>query len=327
MTAQEKRFSKIAIVISVIFAAFLSAATCYSLEIQVKNRCQIDGDTVYFGDIATFNPKNDSRVEKLREIEISASPSPDTFRRIERDLILYRISGHVAGYKDINIKTPEVMIVERLGQTVDEDKIETIYKDFVLDNAPWEEDQIVFENINVPSSLALPIGDLDWEIDIKQSRNYLGNFSIMIDFLVDGKSCKKTLVSGRIAVIIDTVKSTRRIKRGEIISSEDLVMVSEKKTRFKNSLVTDPAEIIGKRATRSIMADYEIQRGMFQVPPAVEKGDRVVIRAESKSILITAAGKALEEGCIGDQIRVMNISSKKEIIATVSKPSTVEVTF
>ena len=327
MTVQDKRYSKIATALSLIITACFFTATCYALEIQVKERCQIEGDTIYFGDIATFTPANDSRVKNLRKIEISASPSPDTFRKIDKNLINFRISADVSGYKDINIKMPEVMTVERPAQIIDEEQIESIYRDTVMDNAPWDEDQIVIEKINAPSSLALPVGDLDWEVDIKQNRNYMGNFSIMIDFLVNGKSCKKTLVSGKIAVIRDIVKATRRIKRGETISSEDIILVSEKKTSFKNSLATNPEEIIGKKATRSIMADRPIQRGMFRVPPAVLKGDRVVIRAESKSILITASGKALEEGCIGDQIRVMNTSSNKEIVATVSRPSTVVVAF
>ena len=327
MTTPDNRFSKLITAVSVIFTGCLLASTCYALEIQVKNRCQVEGDSIYFGDIAEFTPADDSRVEGLREVEISASPSPNTFRRINRELILYKVASYVDGYKDISINAPEAVTVDRPAQIIDEEKIENIYRDFILDNAPWEEDQIVIERINAPRSVALPLGDLDWEINIKQNRNYLGNFSVMIDFLVDGKSCKKALVSGRIEVVRDVVKSTRRIKKGEIISSEDVVLVSEKSSSFKNSLVTDTKDIIGKRAARSIQSDRNIQNGMVEVPPAVDKGDRVIIRAESSSILITATGKALQEGCIGDQIRVVNLSSGKEIIATVSRPNTVVVTF
>ena len=66
---------------------------------------------------------------------------------------------------------------------------------------------------------------------------------------------------------------------------------------------------------------------MFEVPPAVEKGDRVVIKAENNELLITASGKALEEGCVGDQIRVLNVSSGREIIATITTTDLVEVKF
>ena len=60
---------------------------------------------------------------------------------------------------------------------------------------------------------------------------------------------------------------------------------------------------------------------------AAEKGGRVVIKAENKNLLITAMGKAMEKGCIGDYIRVMNISSGKEIIAMVKRTDLVEVQF
>jgi flagella basal body P-ring formation protein FlgA len=66
---------------------------------------------------------------------------------------------------------------------------------------------------------------------------------------------------------------------------------------------------------------------MVEWPPMVQKGDRVIIKAENKLIKITALGKVLEDGRAGDQVKVMNISSGKEIWATVIGPGKVSVTF
>jgi flagella basal body P-ring formation protein FlgA len=149
----------------------------------------------------------------------------------------------------------------------------------------------------------------------------------LIDFRIDGDSLRKIIVSGKISIFKDVVKAARNINRGDIITSEDIALVSEKIKHARKDFVTNTKEVIGKKATRRIQADQTIKNGMFEVPPAVEKGDRVVIKAENNELLITATGKALEKGCVGDQIRVVNISSGREITGTVKGIELVAVQF
>lgn len=328
MTSLGKISVKYMLTLSVLLSScILFSSICLALDIRVRESLEIDGDTVYLGDLAEFYPADDSRVEKFKAIKISTSPSPGALRQINSDLILYKISHLVNAEKDVNLSLPETISIKRTAQILDSEALENIFRDYVLDNAPWESDQIVFEDINAPESIALPKGDLVWEIDEKQNRNFIGNFSLMIDLMVDGDSLRKIIVSGKISVVREVVRAVRNINRGDIISAEDIVVVSEKRTRDKKSLVASKKELIGKRATRRIQADQMIQAGMVEVPPAVEKGDRVVIKAENKNLLITALGEALEEGSIGEYIRVMNISSGREIIAMVTRTDLVEVQF
>jgi flagella basal body P-ring formation protein FlgA len=327
MTSQNKRSVIFSLILSSLIACcVMFSSTCFSLEIKVKDRVKIDGDTVYLGDIATFNPADDIRVDKLKAIDISVSPSPDTSRRINKDLILYKVA-HLLNDGDIKLSAPDSMIVERTAQIVKGKTMEKIFNDYVMENAPWDRNQIHIEKINAPDSIALPKGKLSWEIAEKQNSHFLGNFALMIDFRVNDDSLRKIIVSGKIAVTRDIVKAARNINSGDIISAEDVVQVSQRSDYFRRNLISNTQEIIGKRATRRIQADQSIQKGMFEVPPAVEKGDRVIIKAENNIVLITASGKALEEGGIGDQIRVKNTSSGKEIVATIKKPDLVEVEF
>ncbi len=324
-----RKISIINLLILIVFLAqvIFFSSICSALEIRVKNRLQIDGDMVYLGDIATFHPADDSRVKNFKAIEITSSPAPDSLRTIKKDFILYKASNLINSEKDITLRVPDIITIERTAQVIGEETLKEIFHDFIMDNAPWDRDQIVIDRINSPPPIALPTGELDWEIDVKQNNNFIGNFSIMIDFMVDGESLRKIIVSGKISVFKEVVKAARNIDRGDIITSHDITLASEKIKYNRNNLITSPKEIIGKRATRRIQADQSIKTGMFEVPPAVEKGDRVVIKAESNELLITASGKALEEGCVGDQIRVMNISSGREIIATVRRTDLVEVRF
>jgi flagellar basal body P-ring formation protein FlgA len=308
-------------------SCFLFSSLCLSLEIKVKEKALIDGETVSLGDIATFQPSDDIRVDRLKAIEISASPAPDTIRKIEKDLIMYRVTSLIKGDKDITLDLPESIMIERDSQVITGKTLEKIFTDYVLENSPWGQDQVVIEKINTPSSIAFPKGKLDWEITEKQNNNFSGNLSITVEFYLDGESQRKIALSGKVGAIREVVKAARNINSGEIISSKDIFLVSEKgKNNSKNS-ITSIKDVIGKRAIRRIQADQLINNSMVMVPPAIEKGAHVIIKAENEDLVITASGKALEEGGVGDQIKVMNTASGKEIIATVKRSDLVVVQF
>ncbi len=320
-------FKSVKYPLTLFIACMLLSSLCFSLEIKVKNTAKINGETVSLGDIASFQPSDDIRVDRLKAIEISASPAPDTIRKIEKELIMYRVAALIKGDRDITINMPESIMVERDSQVISGKTLEKIFTNYVLENSPWDQDQVVFENINTPSSIAFPMGKLDWEITEKQNNNFSGNLSITVEFYLDGESQRKIVLSGKLGIIKDVVKAARTINKGEIISSKDIILVTEKgKNNNKNS-ITSIEDIIGKRAIRRIQADQLICDSMVMVPPAIEKGARIMIKAENDDLIITASGKALEEGGLGDQIRVMNIVSGKEIIATVKRSDLVVVQF
>jgi flagella basal body P-ring formation protein FlgA len=315
------------ILILLLTSGILISSPCFALEIRVKNSLKTAGDTVYLGDIATFHPADDGRVEKLKTLKVTSAPAPDSSRTIKSDLILYNIAHILNAEKDIKLQAPDIITIERTAQVIDKTTLEEIFRDYVLDNSPYERGQISIETINAPSSVALPEGELEWEIDAKHNSNFIGNLSLLIDFRVDGDSQKKIIVSGKLSVTREVVKAVRNIDRGDIITAQDVTLASEQIKYFRKDIIASTKQILGKRATRRIQADQTIKNGMFEVPPAVEKGDRVVIKAENNDLLITASGEALEEGCVGDQIRVMNVSSGREIVATVRRTDLVEVQF
>jgi flagella basal body P-ring formation protein FlgA len=92
-------------------------------------------------------------------------------------------------------------------------------------------------------------------------------------------------------------------------------------------VLTDPEEAVGKKAVRSIQAGQSITSQMVEDPPAVKKGSRVLVRARTDLISVTTQGKVMEDGRLGDEVRVLNLSSGKEIFATVKSPGQVEVIF
>lgn len=315
-------------VLGIIFTlGFLGTGTCFSLEISVRENSVIRGETILIGDIAEFTPSDDARIKSIKDIEISAAPAPGSIRRLNRDLVEYRLLSVTRKYQDIALNAFSSVTVTRDSQLVSRETLETMFTDYILNNCPWDPEAVLIEKVNAPESVTLPVGDLTWEISEKRNNKYIGSISLVMDFSIDGQSIKKIIISGKISITKDVLRTARNIDSGDIISSGDLMTVSETIRSLRSDPVISIQEVIGKRATRRINANQKIRLGMFEVPPLIEKGDTVIIKAENDEIKITVSGEALEQGCSGDRIRVRNARSGKEIIATVKNSDVVEVYF
>ena len=79
-----------------------------------------------------------------------------------------------------------------------------------------------------------------------------------------------------------------------------------------------------------IDANTVIQPGMISsVKPQVllERNKTVLIRFEKPGLLITAIGKTMQKGSLGEYIKVRNIDSQRIILAKVKEDGTVEPVF
>jgi flagella basal body P-ring formation protein FlgA len=298
------------------------------LHIKIAEKATVSGDTVNLGHIATFQPGQDPRVAELRSVQIAAAPAPGNTYRFNRQFLDYKVGSAVADQgEDITLDTPNSIQVHRTAQIVTTARMEEIFRDHILETAPWPEDEITLESVRVPEDVALPEGALRWEIRENGNTDYLGNVSVTLTFVVDGRKIRRVPLSGRVSITRDVLQAARNIQRGDLIRAEDVLQTVKTTMRMNGDVLMDAGEAVGKRASRSIRAGRAITSAMVEDPPVVEKGSDVTIVAENDILRITTRGEALEEGRRGDRIRVRNLGSGKEITSTVRGPGRVDVVF
>ena len=89
----------------------------------------------------------------------------------------------------------------------------------------------------------------------------------------------------------------------------------------------DLGEVVGKRMVLSVNPQEILRKSMVEVPPLIKKGDRVTLLVENAHFQITGTGEAKEDGRAGERIKVINISSQKEVFGRVVDGHTLQVDF
>ena len=321
----ERKTGSILLISSVILLTAFSSVS--ALEITVKPNSIVKGDVICLGDIAQFDPSDDIRVAKLSIIEISASPLPGLDTNVSKDLLIYKINPHISGDKNILVKMPENLVVHRSAQLIKAGRMEEIFMGYIKANSPWVEEDIRFEAVNTPGTIALPEGKLRWDVQDKSNNTFIGNVNLTISFFVDGRLIKKVHVSGKVGVNKEIIKAAVKIDRGRIITEEDITLVKEEILHYRKNTIINKEDVIGKMALRTIQADQTILSNMLETPPLVKKGDKIIIKAENSELKVTTAGEALQDGQKGEQVEVLNIQSGRKILAVVSGSGIVEVFF
>jgi flagella basal body P-ring formation protein FlgA len=305
----------------------VSSSTAEALEIRVKDQATVRGGTITLGDIASFTPETDPRVEMLARMDVASSPSPGNGVSLNRSFLSYKIGSSLSGKEDIRLEIPATINVRRTANTIPGSQIERIFKDHVRTHVPWAPERLVFEKMDVPEAVALPEGKVHWQILERGSDRYLGQVALTINFFVDGKQVRNVPVSGKITVRQEVVKAARKISPGQTLGKEDVTLVAEQSSNLQRDVLTNLEDVLGKRAVRSIQPGQPITSQMTEDPPVVKKGNGVLILAQNELIRVSTRGKAMEDGRLGEEVRIMNLSSGKEIFATVKGPGVVKVTF
>lgn len=116
----------------------------------------------------------------------------------------------------------------------------------------------------------------------------------------------------------DVLVTTRNIKKGEIITQEDLSYESKELKSNKNYLSTIELENRVVRASRNLESDHPIKKNDLYVDSAIiHKGENVTVRFIKKNLSIEIPCTALSNGNIGDVIRVRSLDTNKTLSGKV----------
>lgn len=126
----------------------------------------------------------------------------------------------------------------------------------------------------------------------------------------------------RISKLSTIVVANDHIARGQIISADDLTTEQRPQHFVRARYIEQPEVIVGSRSKRSIRRGLPISMNQLCM---VCKGDNVSIIARFNGLTIKTSGEALEDGGVGDNIRVRNVKSGRLINAKVTAVETVAV--
>lgn len=113
------------------------------------------------------------------------------------------------------------------------------------------------------------------------------------------------------------------IERGEVIAQGDLVVQAVTPDRVRAGIATTAAQLQGREARRMLRAGEPVRLDDIRMPILVAKGSTVTMTYDLPGISLTASGRAVDEGGMGDTVVVQNPVSFRQVSCVVIGPGQV----
>lgn len=132
-------------------------------------------------------------------------------------------------------------------------------------------------------------------------------------------------VSGRVYELMSVPVLTRRVAVNDVVKPGDIRFVEVRSDSLLSDTITDADALVGMSPRRYVTDGMPMHAGDFRAPIVIAKNTLVTMVVQTPAMLLTAQGRAVEDGAMGDVIKVMNTHSKMTVDAVVEGSSRVRV--
>jgi flagella basal body P-ring formation protein FlgA len=292
-------------------AIFISPANAVSL----KENAIISGSNITLGDIFYDLPRDTDKV-------LGPAPRPGA------DMVLNaRTLMRIAVAMDLPWRpnsADEQITLKRAATIISKDEIAARLKRAITESGQTDDFEIDF-----PEAIATMIlpqdqpGSFDI-VDLKIDHPS-GKFTAAVVAPSVNNPIQTNAISGNFYTIVQVPVLRSALRNGTIIGQRDIDTISMRADTISNDVILDPQQMIGMTPRKISASRKPLTDNDLEAPQVVSRGDPITIVLKSGPMVLTALGKALENGAKGDLIRVTSAEGNKTLQAEVIGEKEVQI--
>jgi flagella basal body P-ring formation protein FlgA len=190
-------------------------------------------------------------------------------------------------------------------------------KTYVRERVTMPADSIAV-SVDLPL-LSLKPGEVaDFTLDLFSTKPVMGTVPVKITFLLTGGAEITYAATARVRAFASVLVAAERIGRHQVVAAGALRTERREITHLADACYSDPAEVTGKRARRVISPGTTLRVSDVEAVPLVDRGQGVTVAVVLGRVTVTSKAKALEDGEMGEIIRVQDLTTGKRLVGTVA---------
>lgn len=289
-------------------------ASSATIRVQGRADAIVTDKTIRLGDVAQIdspNVQDDEAIIHLKKISLGDSPKVGESVTLEGTSVLERLREEGVRLDSIRYSLPRQIAVTRAFREVKMDELERALHAFLSKG----EKNVEVKQIVMDRPIRVPTDSLGLEVVALQTTNpgHMG---------IDYKSIAGSdEVRFQLRALADEWRlmpvASRPLAKGAMVSGEDVKLVKVNGTSVGRDTMENLGDIVGRSLTKDIGQGEMFKAAAVVIPPVISAGSRVTVVFRHNRLEVTATGTALDNGGLGEEIRVRNESSKKVVTGKV----------
>ena len=318
-----------------LFLALSASGVANSVQLVLHERVDVTNSPIRLGDVVAqiegrLEPK---QLSALKAIKLKPAPLPGraSIEITSRALGVYLRVGRLV-LKEVGLTPDQVKISPEAKVTVHR-KSSSVTADQLKQFVTHQVTQTLIERfpaeyqveVNRPiRNTEFPFGKVSFSLKPISAGLLAGSLYAYVDILVDGQKRKTVVVPLTVEMKAHIITAKHNIKRHQLIS-ESMLAQQEKTITDLRRIPLKLSGLLGRRAKSRILKDSILAGDVVESMPKILNGNAVLITVQINGVNVRTTGKALADGRVGDKIKVVNQTSRKTIIGTVTEDGEIEV--
>lgn len=298
-----------------VFGETPSADAEPAVRIYLPRTKTVDKATLTLNDIAIISGRDDALAARIRDIKLGRSPFAGESITLTRQTVLSQLGAAQISGDTVSVIGSSETRVHRKATDISTDDIVAAAEAFLKASPPAG--AIRWKLAHQPQDIAIPQADgatLRCELDASAPA---GQVHIRVTLATDEKVLASRLVMFRLSYQTKQLLAAKDINPGETITPANTTLETVEVSRPPSEVYTPP---FGKRARAHITPGSVITDSHVHMPQpevVIQRNETVRLKIQGKGWSITALGQALQNGRVGDTIRVRNLDSRQIIVGQV----------
>jgi len=193
----------------------------------------------------------------------------------------------------------------------------------LLNNFHEFHDEVILQFDEIPSPIQVNPSNWDVKISKRYGKVKRGANSIEVAVFSNESLIKKFLTTVRFKTFDNMVVAKSQLNKLNRISGDQVLIQRIESTTIKRMFFRNLEDVFNLQTKRIVQKGKPIFFDMVELPFLVTRGDILKIVVKLKNLEVSATGKALQGGRIGDMIKVENLSTRKKLVGTIQNRKTV----
>lgn len=289
-------------------------------EITIKDSC------LSLGQVSIIRGQ-ESLVAKASKIALGRISVPGQKIVIDRTIILSRLACNGIPASQVTLTGAEKITVKKQEQIITSNDFVKLASSF-LEKNPSSALVCEFKPIRKPKDFVIPGADKEIKLSHQLIQSRARNQAIVeISLLCDGRKIGAREVTFGLKYNCRQAVTKVNIPAGAIISPENVKIEKRTSNNPEPAGWKPPYGLIAKRQipVNTVLGPH--MAGPVKSPIITKRNQKVVIRIDGPGFLITAFGKAMQDGRVGEYIKVRNIDSQRIILVRINEDGSVKPVF
>jgi len=277
----------------------------------LREMVDVTGDVIYLSDVFM------NVGQKYADRVIAYAPEPGRQTTFGAQW-LQRVAQYYG--LDWRAQTPRTQsVITRDSNIIESGQIEETIMMHLIDQGVEPDMDAELANRNI--RLYLPVTETpDIAIDDLMFDKQTRRFTATISAPANSPSAQHYRLSGRVYRMTDVPVLVRQISSDEVISPNDIEWKRMRSDRISTETALEVNDLVGKSPKQGLRPGQAVRLSEVAAPIVVEKKSLVTLIFQHPFMTLTAKGRALQKGAVGDVIRITNVQSDIIVDAEVIGP-------